>query len=146
MKNEKKESKFKEIAEKVLKETKESRHKLDELDDLIVQKQLTSDSMLEMARKAAGYGNSILKQYHRIKALLSNAKSDKYMQLKIDADITGEKFVSATANGAASQYVNDLRLLRDILEAYVTSANNILSVCRLHKTEQYSDSQISGNL
>ena len=139
-------SSFKKIAEKILLATKESRTELDKLDTKLYQEDLTSESSLEMARKAAGHGNFILKKYIKIKSLMLNSKNNKHSELKIEAAKSGDKFVNATADREASGYVNDLRLVRDILEAYVTAANNVVSVCRMHRIERQSDEAISANL
>lgn len=135
---------FEDIAKKVLDETKESRKELDKLDKQLYSKELTAEASLEMARKAAGHGNLILKKYAKIKALMKNSKNNKYALLKLDAD--GGKFVNAVAEREASTYVNDLRMIRDVLESYVTSANTVISVCRMHRIERDSDSKISANL
>ena len=139
-------SSFKKIAEKILLATKESRTELDKLDTKLYQEDLTSESSLEMARKAAGHGNFILKQYVKLKSLMLNEKNNKYSTLKLEADASGSKFVSAPADRAASMCVNDLRIVRDILEAYVTAANSVVSVCRMHRIERQSDVAISANL
>ena len=146
MSEDKKVNKFKALAEKVLLETKESRIELDKLDTQLYKEDLTSESSLEMARKAAGHGNFILKKYVKLKSLMLNEKNNKYSILKLEADTSGSKFVSAPADRAASMCVNDLRIVRDILEAYVTSANNVVSVCRMHRIERQSDAAISANL
>jgi hypothetical protein len=133
---------FKKIVTSILKETKESRVVLDEIDKKLKQGDI---DYIEDARLATGHGNFILKKYNQIKAITTNQKNNKYNDIKINIK-EGDKFISTTADREASLYVNDLRLVRDILEAYVEGANNVMSVCRLEKKEQESEKRISAQL
>jgi len=84
------------------------------------------------AREAVGKGNYIRKKQAKMKAAKKNESAQTYMELKVNSATSGAKFVSAAADRECDAYVAPLRTVRDVLEAYVVSADNIVSVCRMH--------------
>jgi hypothetical protein len=121
--------------DEMLKETEKTRAALDNLDKTIVSTN-TGEGFKTIARAAVGHGNYLRKKLGKLAAVLKNTKSTRYLEIKFECAQKGLDFVSTVAMEEASAYANDLRIARDILDAYVVSADNLISVCRLNLLEQ----------
>ena len=129
---------IKKLTDKVLKATKPMFKTLDTIDKELhdIDTEPNEETLKAWARRACGAGNYIEKKYLFISAMKKNEEYKKYESIKLSVSVKNEKFVSAIADREAKAFTADLRLTRDILEAYVNSANRILSVIRLHMTNK----------
>jgi len=141
-------SDYKTIAEKILTESKSLFKLLDKLDsDLHTSdEELTPSQAREYAKKACGAGNNLRKKLAKIASIKLNEERNKYQLLKFEAEKNNEKFVSTVADKEASWWVKDLRLARNILESYVNSAQDIISICRMHVRSSDNSHEINANL
>jgi hypothetical protein len=115
---------------------------LDKLDTLIATTPSpTTDTLKEWARQCGGKGNYIRKKWGKIRAIMKNQKGDRYMEIKLECSTKGITFVDATTKIDAGNFVSPLRVVRDILESYVVSADNNVSNCRLSLNDKVRDNQ-----
>ena len=70
--------------------------------------------------------------YKRLRALKENYEAERFNQLKLEADVNGDKFVAEVAKRNASAFVSELRLSRDILEGYINSCAKAIDTCKTH--------------
>ena len=138
--------KIKAIVEKILVESKSMRKIIDTIDNQLhsSDEAPNNDELLKMTRKAAGAGNNLNKSFLKLKGIKINEEQLKYSQLKVLASTENVKFVSTVADKEASLYVKDIRLARNILESYVSSAITIISICRMHLKGE--DTKVTGQL
>jgi len=138
--------KIKTIIEKILKESKPMMKTIDDIDNQLhsSDEAPNNDELLKMTRKAAGAGNNLNKSFLKLKGIKINEEQLKYSQLKVLASKDNAKFVSTVADKEASLYVKDIRLARNILESYVSSAITIISICRMHLKGE--DTKVTGQL
>jgi hypothetical protein len=92
----------------------------------------TLDMLKEWARQAIGKGNYIRKKHAKLAAASINEKDNRYMEIKLECNQKGITFVDSSTKIEAEGYIAPLRTVRDVLESYVISADNIVSVCRMH--------------
>jgi len=125
---------IKKIVEKILTESKPMMEIINKIDSTLhsSDEAPSTEALLEMTRKAAGAGNNMNKHFLKLKGIKTNEQNSKYFELKVASSKDNEKFVSTVADKEASLYVKDIRLARNILESYVTSATTIISICRMH--------------
>ena len=125
---------IKKLTDKVLKAAKPMFKTLDAIDKELhdIDTEPNEETLKAWARKACGAGNYIEKKYLFVSAMKKNEEYKKYEAIRLSISVKNEKFVSAIADREAKAFIADLRLTRDVLEAYVNSANRILSVVRLH--------------
>jgi len=126
--------------EKMLEETKEIRNKLDNLDNhLLTNTSLTPDIVRDIARQAVGAGNYLRKKLAVLTAGVKNERANRYMEIKMECLTEGTKFTDGGATMESEGYISPLRTSRDVLEAYVTSADNIVSFVRMYLSSQSLD-------
>jgi len=124
----------------LLEETKEVREFLDTLDNTIATSAAPTPEMLkEWARQAVGRGNYLRKKHAKLSAASINEKDARYMEIKLECSQKGISFTDATTKIDAEGFIAPLRMARDIFEAYVVSADNIVSVCRMHLNKQLEE-------
>ena len=134
--------------EKMLTETKETRAVLDKLDtDLLHTPNLTIPKIQDLARQAVGAGNYLRKKLAVLTSAVKNERSHRYMEIKLECSTSGAKFTDGSAREESEGYVGPLRTARDVLEAYVTSADNVVSFSRMYLSSQSLDqsNQVSVN-
>ena len=124
--------KDKERLEKMLGETKESREILDQLDtDLITLSVSDPENIKNVAKKATASGNYLRKKLGVLTAAVTNEKANRYMEIKLECSTNNIKMTESAAKEDAEGYVAPLRTARNVLEAYVISADNVVSFCRM---------------
>jgi len=129
--------------ETLLEETKEARNTLDKLDELIsITPAPTIETLTNWARQAIGRGNYLRKRWAKLEAAAINEKDNRYLEIKMECNKKKITFIDASAKTEAEAYIAPLRTIRNILEAYVVSADNLVSVCRMHLYKQQEE-QIS---
>ena len=117
----------------LLEETKEARSVLDSIDTALHSASTPSMELVkEWARKSQGWGNYMRKKLAKLSAAAINEKGNRYMEIKLECNSLGITFADGAAKQEAEAYIAPLRSVRDIFEAYVTSADNVVSVVRLH--------------
>ena len=119
----------------LLKETETTRNLLDDLDKEIQTAQSIED-FKNIAKRAVGNGNYLRKKLGKLVAGVKNTQSSRFLEIKLECAKSGFDFVSTVAQEDASAFVGPLRSARDIMEAYVVSADNIISICRLNIVDQ----------
>ena len=130
--------------QEMLAETAETRELLDKLDSqLATTAAPTNDTLKEWARQAVGKGNYLRKKYAKLDAAATNEKDARYMEIKIECEEKGISFVDSSTKIEAEGYIAPLRTIRNIFEAYVISADNIVSVCRMHLASQLKEQAAS---
>ena len=118
--------------EKLLEETKETRQILDKLDiDVSSTASPTIETLKSWGRLAIGHGNYLRKKLAKIRSAKVNEEGNRCMDIKIECSKKGITYSDSATKTEASAYVAPLRTVRDIFEAYVISADNIISVCRM---------------
>ena len=112
-----------ETLNEVLDECKEDLEKIDYLAGLM--KDSITDNPVE-AKKAL---NELTGVYMSLKIVLAIAETQKknreqkyYVNMKIETQNSGKKFVSASTEKEASSYVAEYRRVRNIVQGYVESA------------------------
>ena len=116
----------------LMEETKEVRARLDKIDEEIKAVSATDRTAVkDIAKRATGDGNYLRKKLARLAAAAINEKGNRYMEIKIECNINEISFADGAAKQEAEAYIGPLRLVRDITESYVSSADNIISTCRL---------------
>ena len=125
---------------KVLEETSELRKKVDDIDKAFLTGEICSDEQLKKySRIAAGAGNGLRRQASRLEAAVKNEKYARKVEIQTECNDLNTKYVDSAATPDAEAYVRYLRLARDVLLAYVTNADNIVSVCRMHLSSYKQD-------
>lgn len=119
----------------LLEETKPVRDMLDKL-DRDIQTTDTVEGFKNIAKLAVGNGNYIRKKLKAIAAIMKNTESKKYLQIKYKCAKKGDDFVHNSVSTEAIGYAGPLRLVRSILEGYVESSDNLISICRMHTNNQ----------
>jgi len=124
----------KKAIDELIKKTSHLRSELDELDKIVSSHSSAPDPeiILDWARKASGLGNKLRKYHSKLASMARNEEATRFIEIKVECDNKGIKFVAGAAEFEASRYINTIRLARNILEAYVISSDNIISICRLH--------------
>jgi predicted nuclease with TOPRIM domain len=133
--------------EALLEETKEARTELDKLDKLLRETDNpTTDMLKTWARQSVGWGNYLRKKFKKLEAACINEKDARYMEIKFECGQEKITFADGASKIEAEGYISPLRTVRNIFEAYVISAENNVSVCRMHfygdKQEQITDKDI----
>jgi hypothetical protein len=120
--------------EGLVQETTEARTALEDLDRRVANYDGSPvpEVILGWARKASGHGNYLRRISGELSARLKNEEATRYIEIKMDCDKNGIKFISNAAEQDASRFVRHVRKARNIIEAYVVSADNIISICRMH--------------
>lgn len=113
-------------------ETKEVRDRLDKLDEEIKMVDATNRvAIKDLAKRATGDGNYLRKKLSKLAAAAVNEKGYRYMEIKLECNTNELSFADGAAKQEAEAYIGPLRMIRDIFESYVISADNIVSTCRL---------------
>lgn len=121
----------------IMVEVKPTLVELDELDKTIsTASSPTPDILKEWARQAVGKGNYLRKKWKKLDAAATNEKDARYMEIKIECDQKGLSFTDGAAKIESEGFISPLRTIRNIFEAYVLSADAIISVCRMHLASQ----------
>lgn len=126
---------LKDKMDELLTETQSVRDGLDMLDKAI-QEANTIEDFKSIAKRAVGMGNYLRKKLGKLVAIVKNVKSTRYLEIKLDCIRNDLDFVSVVAQEEASAFVGPLRTVRDLLESYVISADNLISICRMHVHDQ----------
>ena len=118
--------------EKLMEETIEVRARLDKIDEEIKTVDATNRvAIKDIAKKAIGDGNYLRKKLSRLSAAAINEKGNRYMAIKLECSTNDISFADGAAKQEAEAYIGPLRLVRDIFDSYVVSADMIISTCRL---------------
>jgi len=118
---------------KLLEETQAARATLEYLDECLRSTSNPSTDMLkEWARKATGWGNYMRLKFKRLEAACINEKDNRYMEIKLECNSLGIAFADGVSKMDSEGYIGPLRTVRNIFEAYVINAENIVSTCRMH--------------
>jgi predicted RNA-binding protein YlxR (DUF448 family) len=131
--------------EVLLEETKGARKVLDELDtNMATIPSPTEEVLKEWARKAIGHGNYLRKKHARLESAAKNEKLARKMEIKIEfiQNNPGKTFYDNAADTEASSYIAPLRVVRDILNSYVVSADNLVSVIRIQLYKQQEGNKL----
>jgi hypothetical protein len=122
----------KEKLEKLMEETKEVRERLDRIDEEIKTTDTTNRvAVKDLANRAIGDGNYLRKKLARLEAAATNEKGNRYMEIKLECSTSEISFADGAAKQEAEAFIGPLRLVRNIIESYVLSADSIVSTCRM---------------
>ena len=126
----------------IVSESKEFRDALDILDSEVHSyvENPPREVVLSWARRSSGLGNQMRKIYRKLEASLRNAEAARYMEIKLECDSNPDmKFTDGSAKMDAQSYCRSLRMARSLFQGYVESADNIISICRMHTSQQGLD-------
>jgi len=138
----------KEKLKALLAETKGAREALDKIDEALrTSDSPTGDQLTSWARQATGWANYLRKIWRKLEAACTNEKGARYLELKFTCLQTVPKvtFADGAAKQEAEAFIAPLRTARNILEAYVLSAENVVSTCRMHFYQQQQEQTKTGN-
>ena len=125
--------------DEMLLETKETREVLDTLDkELFSSEQVTPEALTRAAAKATGGGNYLRKKLGRLIALVRNEEANRFLAIKFEAAQANIKATESATSMEATAYVGPIRMIREIINSYVVSADNIVSYCRMQNQSQNS--------
>jgi hypothetical protein len=117
----------------LLEETKEARECLDNLDKLIRETASPTGETLKLwSRQATGWGNYLRKKFAKLSSACINEKGNRYIEIKLECNDLGIVFADGAAKQESEAFIGPLRSVRDIFEAYVLSAESIVSTSRMH--------------
>ena len=130
--------------EAMIEETKKTREELDKLDDEIryFTGSPSKDVVTRWGRVAVGSGNYLRKKLGKIVSALRNEEANRYLTIKIYTQEQGIKITESYAQEEATAYVAPLRTAKNILEAYVVSSDNVISICRMHLSSLQIESTV----
>ena len=113
-------------------ETAEVRGRLDQLDEEIKSVDATNRiAIKDLAKKATGDGNYLRKKLSKLSAAAVNEKGNRYMEIKLECNTNDISFADGAAKQEAEAYIGPVRMVRDIFESYVVSADMLISTCRM---------------
>lgn len=116
----------------MLEETKETRAVLDALDkELFSSGSPTPERLAVIAAHATGGGNYLRKKLGKLVALVRNEEANRFLAIKLEAAQANSKVTESATNMEATAYVGPIRLVREIINSYVVSADNLVSYCRM---------------
>lgn len=75
----------------------------------------------------------------KLKAIKTNEDDGKYMALKSNSEQSDIKFVDAVAKREASHFVKDIRLVRNIIDGYLSATENNINTCKKHMEGYYKE-------
>lgn len=73
----------------------------------------------------------IAPRYSRLSAEHKNAKLAKYMEIKVETEAEGKKFVDAPTSKAADAHVAKSRVVRNLFDGYMKVAESAINTCKL---------------
>ena len=121
----------------MLNETQETRDVLDALDkELFSLETFTPETLARIAAKATGGGNYLRKKLGKLIALVRNEEANRFLAIKLEAAQANVKVTESATSMEATAYVGPIRLIREIMNSYVVSADNLVSYCRMQNQSQ----------
>lgn len=126
----------------LLEETKEARMVLDNIDKAMATTATPTEVLVKgWARQAIGWGNYLRKKHAKLSAAAINEKGNRYLEIKLECNENKITFADGAAKAEAEAFIAPLRTVRDIFESYIVSADNLISVCRMHIQKQQDEKE-----
>lgn len=86
-----------------------------------------------------GWYMFVVVEFKKYRSIKENNEVAKYCQLKMQAGTSGEKFVSATGEKEASNFVSQERYIRDVLEGMLLAAEQGIYTIKKHLGEEVKE-------
>lgn len=128
----------------ILEETKETREVLDDLDKELFSADsiFTPARLTQVAARATGGGNYLRKKLGKLVALVRNEEANRFLAIKLAAAQDNVKVTESATQMESTAYVGPIRMIREIINSYVVSADNIVSYCRMqNQSNGYNSSE-----
>ena len=93
----------------------------------------------ESLDKLSGCYTHLSPLFKKLQAIKTNTEVGKYVELRNKSEESESKFVSAVADRESSHTVKDIRLVRNIIDGYLSATENNINTCKKHMEGYYKE-------